>query len=477
VNPRYWFVCVIILVLLLAACGGGSDDEGGLESANNTSVSSNNANTDSVDPNKEEDDASNETLNTSFSNAPSITTNELVIPEVDELEGTLIFVKGDLNSDDLLRGTGGTIYLAKFDGSEPQPVMDRVFASTVTLSPNKHYLLFNASEGRRRYVYSLDIESGEVHQLALLRNQFGFVNSWSPDVEWITLTPFQQGVVVAKLDGTESFELEAGNVLWTTDGQIIHFEIANFFQFNNPDPPELVSMQLIDPSIGEATDVEFEFDPSNTSLGALISNAEAAGFDVAPTFRVTSNFPATFVTEDERIFAVQGVTPQDPDSFFNTPPHCGQWQMSYSSAPNTNPDIFLDILDTALISDIYHEDERIFYERWYFPDCELTEGNLVIALESVIPGEDRQIISEDIYPGVDINLGFLRGNSGRRYAVSPDQQYVAWISGSLESMKTTLNVTHVPSGDTIPILDWLAPDRNAFLATEAFNAVFWVPTP
>lgn len=470
-KPHYWFFSAIILAFLLAACGGGGDDEGGLQSANNTSVS-NSDNQTVIDSN---DDAPEDTLNTSFSNAPLITTNERAIPEVAELDGTVILVQGDMNADHLLRGTGGTIYITQFDGSEPEPIIDRVYAATVTLSPDKRFLVFNASEGRRRYVYSLEIATREVRQLALLSNQFGFVNGWSPDGEWITLTPFQQGVIVTRLDGTSSFELGQGASLWTTDGQVIFFEIDNFFQFNNPNPPELVGMQLVDPSTAEATDVEFEFTTTDTSLGTLIASAEAAGFDVAPTFHFSAHFPATYLTEDERLFNIQGVTPSNTDGFFGTPPHCGQWQMSYAGGSEAGLNIFLDVQDTAFISDIYREAERVFYERWYFPDCHLAEGNLVVALESVIPGEDPQVITDDIYPGVDINLGFLRANSGRRYAVSPDQQYVAWISGSLASNNTKLNVTHIDSGDTITILEWQAANSNSFLATEALNAVFWIP--
>lgn len=150
--------------------------------------------------------------------------------------------------------------------------------------------------------------------------------------------------------------------------------------------------------------------------------------------------------------------------------------MSFAGTSNTEQDLFVDVLDTALISDIYQAEETFFYERWYLRNCDLSDGNLVMALESIVPGEERQVITEDVYATPDVNLGFLRGSAGRRYAVSPDQQYVAWISGSLETSTTRINVTHIASGETITVLEWSASDQNTFLATEALNAIFWVPT-
>lgn len=468
---RYYFITTILCLFLISACGGSDDSkDSGLQGASDATESEA-ARTEPVD----EDVVASSDETSVFANVQTVSANEFSFPSIETLDGQIFFVQGDMNADDLLGGTGGRIYQATFDGATPERMAERVYASTVTLTADKDYLIFNSAEGRRRYVFSLDLATGEVHNLIQLQSQFGILGTTSPDGEWMTMVPFQQGQLLARVDGTESMELGQGALFWTPDNQIIMAYIDNFIQFQNPNPPTLERIEQIDPLTGEAVALEVSFDPADPNLlngGGLYNVLQEADIEVAPNFGIGTNFPGNFLFNEANFIIIQGLTP--PQNALNTPAHCGVWQIGLGPDPNTPSQILVEVADTAFLTDTYFDGTAFYYQRWYFPDCRLAENNLHVDLERVEPGTAPTLVAADLYPGVDINLGFLRANNGRKYAISPDGLFAAWISGSLADRTTAINMTEIASGDTAKVFEWTSSDNNTFLATEAINAIFWV---
>ncbi len=477
---RYFFMLVILAVILVA-CGNNNDDNGGLESVDDTGNTPRSSANQGSSASENVDSQTNLSIenNGLLSNIPPAELNVFEMPPVSDMSGEILFVQGNTRTSGYNEGDAGRIFYASFEGGEPEVVATRVFTTSVIMSPDKQKLAFIRANGIRWYLNILDIQTHEVTELIRLRSQFGNITGWSPDGEWLIVNvpvPVGTGQILVKLDGSESVELGSGVPFWTTDNRIVLMSLQ-IFQ-GTFDPPQVQDVQIYDPATDEWSPISINFDPTSLNIFGgidLVSELNNQSIELAPNFAAFSQygFGAMLFPERDDILMVQGTTPSE--SLSNVPPHCGNWEMAMYAPNGEQTSLFYEVTDTAYISDINYVDGYFYYQRWYFNGCELANSALQVALERQTIDGEVELITDQLYPGEDINLTFMRVNNGTKYSISPDGRYVLWIEGSYDERLTGLRLTDLETGETAELMTWQSDNPNAFLSFEAFTSVFWTP--
>jgi hypothetical protein len=291
--------------------------------------------------------------------------------------------------------------------------------------------------------------------------------------------PVGAGQIVAKLDGTSASTIGPGFVFWAADNQIlmINQEAPNGGVFPGGPPPINASIDLYNPATGERTPVTVDVDLNNntpTLAPSIIAALEAQGFDIV----TQTNFPLQFgggglLQDEEDFLSIVNVSP--PGELFNAPVQCAEWEFSKIPLVGGNTETFFTLTNTAGITDVVERDGTFFYLRWYFTGCTLDLANLRIALEYIEPGiGEAVVITDEVYPGEDLNLNFLRSTNGTKFYVSPDGRYVTWLKGNIDSLTTTIVITDLETQTEAELITWRAANANSFRTSEGFISVVWV---
>jgi hypothetical protein len=461
-RSKFWLFA-LVLVLVIAACGGDDDTGSALEGSGDDDSSSS-----AQDVPVADDNSSNQGVNTDLESVvPG--DNVLTMPAVARLQdsGRLIFVQGTLEDGVASEGDGGKLYLADFNGGEPQELAARVYAPSVMLSPNQDQLVYAAAIGRRWYLYVLDLQTLETTQLLQTSNRFSFVTNWSPDGSYITISSFGPGQVLVALDGSASLEIGGGFTIFTQDNLLLSVGIGGGGQFGGGTFTEPV--RLVDPATMESEDLDITLVPSAGAPG-LIAAMRGAGYELHPN-QTASYFAQVpmYSAETDAMLLVNNVTRN------GSPEICSTYEMILQSVGEENPEAFAQFPNSLLISDVDQVGDTYYFERWFAPDCNLSLDTLSLELLRQRPGQNTEVILEGLYPGDDININFLRARTGRKYFLSPDGTHVAWISGSLSDQSTAINITRLEDGATAQLLTWKSGNTTSFLSQEAFNSIFWIP--
>ena len=466
---------LLISMFILAACGGGDDDEsdGGLEgvSSENTPTT---VNEDSEDAESTGDSDTSDNL---VANIPAIEANIFEMPTIDGLEGRLLFVQGNTKAPNPRDGDAGRLFLANFDGSQPQMLATRVYTTSLTLLPDQSKMFYVAIDGRSWYAYLLDLATLESTQLMRLEGQFGGISGWSPDGRWLTVNnppPVGSGQFLMNTDGSFNYKVGNGGIIWTKDSQFIFMGIQSNSDFNAP--PVFTSIELIDPVTQERTPLDLPInleDLLNIPGNMFFEMLEDAGYGVVSNYATASLNGASMLLPDETTYLnVQALTPNNATT--NSPVFCGQFELSEILLGSSETNTLYEVNNTVTITDIQLHESGYFFQRWFLSNCEYGLDNLNIALEYVASDETAQVITSTLYPGTGVNPSFIRINNGFKYTVSPDGRYVIWIDGSFASITTTLKITDLETNETADLMTWTSSSANNFVIFDAFTSVLWV---
>jgi hypothetical protein len=391
-----------------------------------------------------------------------------VIPEIDQ---RLLVVMGNTDSPSARLGPGGRLFLASFDGSEPVLLAERVSEPSVIVSPDRTKVAYVAVNGRRWYIYHMDLTTRQSVQLYQLADRFGFIVGWSPDGQWLL---FRNGnaAVVSSLDGTIQHPLRGIRAFWLADNQVLGISEGLFFGGNQIDL-SAIEVFVLDPTTGERRPLEIDWSTITLDqfavqrLGQLLADQ---GFTPASNLEGDAGvlgFPFIILDDQETVLVVDG-------NAFNNTNDCDTWSINTLSLTTaTAPMQIYNVENTLSLSDFQQtRDGSYYFVRWFLEDCIPQAENLRSAVVKLYPDGSVETLADDLYPGISTN--FVRISTGHKYSISADERYVVWTSGSLENLTTTIMIKDMVTGTIAPLLTHTTADPNSFLIWEAYNAVFWV---
>jgi len=331
----------------------------------------------------------------------------------------------------------------------------------------------------------LELPSQEVSPLLDIKSPQWIVDSWSPNLDAAVIAADAYYYVDFTAKTSERIaDLTTMAVIWLSDGRIATLDRDQFAFDQNirTYASDMVTLALFDPESHTSAAVEILVD-SQTSLSAnyingLLSTAQleraASPYSMQFDYMETN----TYLSADVQYYATS------PEDQGRAPSACGTWEIKRREYPSDGS----DAVDTLLVmEDVYRltelqafSDGRLLFLAWRMPDCNMTDIPQVSLLE-LTPGtaEPRSLIENGIFPGLSISDWGQRFHGIQpRYALSPDENYVAWLSGGLETVRTALHFTNLASGTTETFLQFDGQDSstNDFLEQIILTGVYWLPT-
>ena len=98
----------------------------------------------------------------------------------------------------------------------------------------------------------------------------------------------------------------------------------------------------------------------------------------------------------------------------------------------------------------------------------------MVSLLHQTPGQEPQIITDNIFSEIDYSRTRLNLGTSGRIVLAADQGRVLWVGGNAEAGESTLNLTDLAAGDTQTLLTEqrgeLSP--NVFAANQMFRAAY-----
>ena len=466
---RYWFLTIIML-MILSACGGDAkeldDSAGGLEGVASSS-------TDETSAKANKNTTSTDTqVYSMIESIPNPTDQDFTMPHLDGLEGQLLFVQGNTDNQSPNLGPGGRMYLASFDGGTPVQLAERVSEPSVMVSPDGTMVGYAAVEGFSWYMYVMDLTTQEPIQLQKLANRFGFIEDWSPNMEWVLFRNNGNRLVV-RVNGTDLQDLGNAFALWTTDNQLLVINVDQFFG-DAQQERTVEQAYLLDPVTQNQTDLgltDMLLTLANFQLNSLEPILAENNVELMPTSHGGAGvfgFPIVLMPDGDTQIWVEGT------QFTNNIEVCYSWALqSAALSDSSEPREIYRAEDTLGLTDFTQTaDGGLIFQRWYLDECHSQPEALRGEIVNITPDGQSEIITDEIYPG--ISTAFLRASTGKKYTLSPDGRYMIWVGGSLESTASGIYLTDLASKQTAELMTWKASDVNRFLIWEAYNAVFWV---
>ena len=422
------FVALALVVLILAACGGGEDDSGvQLQVAETT-----------ADP-------------LAAASQPTLASESADWSAADGLPGGLVFVQGH------------TLYLYPHTGAAgPVAVAGQVDPDTIHLTPGRDSVIYTETSqydfNDPHMIKHVDLTTLEQVSLSETYGNWQIMD-WSPDGEWVLIQVIHRGIDLARLDGTQTYEIartRLAEAFWLTDGTVLVLDES----VSTSDQTRYKSVIRFDPATGESIPLEID-------LNALAGDRTLLDTALADLGVEVVQRPAT--TSDSSVHLLP------PEDYSETnPAACAVWQV-VEQVGDENP--VTDVLyqgDTLYrLSDLQVlPDGSLLFLQWTLEDCRVG-GTPSVTVLHLIPGQSPEIVVEGVFPGVGL-AAVIQGESGR-YAVSPDGRYVAWVNGNAEASVSSLRLVDLRTGQ----LSLLAAANNTgqlsdFIDTQLFSAVYWV---
>lgn len=450
---------ILSLIVVLVACGGGQEAE--VSSANITASRSTPTTVMSSDTQPSPADS----VLAAFG-AP--TADDFTLPLVPELAGTLYFTSGT------------TLYKAAFDGNTATPIITDISAATV--ETNERYLAYTSPGERRLRMVQTDLETQTSVELTTisgkLRQVRGHILGWSPNGEWaLVVDVIGLRWVLVNRDASTSYELGDGaSPFWLADNTLLVVKLdpplgTVLLGLQIAEAQHVIGFDQLDPVTGERT--ELNLSPSimahQGDYIGLLKGLSAAGLALA----YPAELSGYLAQGAEGWWAVR--LPEDVLRFQPRP--CDTWVIDHLGA-GSDPEIVYEATDVVWLSDLTPlDDGTLLFLEWAFVECDI-QGTMTVRLLRLMPSGEVSEVVPSVSPIEDgrNNLNLMVYNQSRRFAVSPDQQYVVWSAGDLESGVAELHLTALNGGGSVTLLA-AGPRRNAndYLDTAMFNTVFWNP--
>lgn len=348
------------------------------------------------------------------------------------LSGRLLYVEDD--------------HLMLWDLTEtaPTPIADQVTPSQIFLSVDQTMAVYHRQLSRSSEVHLFNLSTLES---TLVDATEGFSRrqiwnaSWSPNQEWVLINSSSLDIL-AKIDGSGHVELGRDARIqhqWLADNTILSM-IASF------SPPDFASVTVelaehYDPNTGISTPIDLE--PEYLDYSELYTALNTLGYEMSWSMAIPD--------------VIEGwVINWPPDFDGSRLQLCNTWQITSFDRQT----VAYESPDTAQLSDGQPliSGDFLFLD-WRYPDCVF--GVFAVRLMRLHADGTVSVVGEGVYPGDSQDVRRVSGI--RRYALSPDQQQVAWISGNISKTEGALHITDLATGTT------------ETLTQKPIFSIYWMP--
>jgi hypothetical protein len=377
---------------------------------------------------------------------PLVKTGDLATDALAALDGYLVFQQGT------------SLYSFTEPASQqPRLLAENVYPGSVRRSAAGRHLYFISGPEDDPVLYRLDPRSLESVRL-VADLPAGDLAEWavlsiSPDEEWVVLDVTPTHLTIARLDGSEVYAIPEtpGNYapVWLDDGSVLLVEWEHFGPSSEPDfryvgayryRPGWQTLEQWSFVDNEQPGVDFVLNAPPPWQANLAENstvmrvARNQGFQALPPaggFQSTG-FPLFGQIVPHRDF--EG--PATP---------CLDWQIIQRYTP---ANVLYIAEGVFMLTDLQPlPDNAMLFLEWRLPGC--TIGYPEIALKRLEENGTVQTVIEGIFPGLD---PAEPDPSIQRYRLTPDAEAVIWLGGHPERGQSSLNVTHLSSGETVTLV-------------------------
>ena len=438
-------IVALLMIAMLAGACGGEDSAPQLSSGSTNPISA--------------------TTNDTIAATPPTPTANI------DFDGTLVFVQGR------------ELWLLEAGLTEPRLLTDNIIPEQVFLSPDARHVVFStkdaelarairSNDSNTTYVFSANLAGSDHIYLTHFSLQFWQIGGWSPDSEWVAIRSAAIPYTLHKLDGSARYEDAFPSnsfQFWLENGDVAVFAYntrgsgqAMIFDFH--------SAYTLDMETGQHLPLDVDFAALNSSNEAtvpLFEQIEAlldeAGLAVIP--RPERNTMPYLALAERNLDSLE----------FSGGHPCDTWLLG------TYDDIgwqtFHTTYDTYRLDSITPlNDGLVLFVQWQLPDCRI--GTPHGTLMRLAPDGNVQAVVEGVFGGAGLSSSNNPFEETHIYAVAPDGQQLAWISGSTETWQTSLNLMNLADQTTAPLYQANIAAESGDSVVPFITAVFWLdPEP
>lgn len=347
---------------------------------------------------------------------------------------------------------------ARFDGEPATLIHTDMTPFTVEALPNRRVAFIGRQSdgGRRDSAYVFNLDSNEFEAEYPL-DASGAIIGWSDDGQWLTIGEFQNNsqAIVVSADG--SFRSEAitygFDMAWLTDNTAI-------FMARDPDDgSSAYALRHYDPTTDTFTDLDIPItEDFNLTVATYEVELADLGYIISDHYLLFDRFDEN---ETERWFL-----PLPEALAANNQAVCATWDITRLNREDGTTDVVRQVQDTHRLSDLnLLPDGSALVIRWFRDDCTLSNA-LEAELLRISPDGDSTVVLDNIL--VDTN-SIQNFGQERRYTVSPDGQFVVWVSQEGSTLQNpAVDMIDLATGSRLRLFTREAMDRTVI------RSVTWV---
>ncbi len=312
-------------------------------------------------------------------------------------------------------------------------------------SPTNKWVIFQQIGQTNVGLFMLNPRTLEVVQFDTLRTKHLFVVLWSPDENWFIYQVISQGV--------QAFNPETGTLR-----SLEHPTADTEYAWLGADQVIIIDVRRTQSSVSynEVTVVNL-FTEVESSLDIDLESFQNNSID----FNIRlQQLGATITSVPFRAWPLSAESDQ----------LCNQWAI-YD--PLADEPVYQAVA-LYKITDLFLDTNRtLWFLEWILPDCDISEQPIV-KLKTLNIDLDVVTIAESVFPGVSIGERPLADPTSR-YSLSPDQNFVAWITGSIQDERSAIVITDLSTGEEQVVLSESDPiNPSAFITELMYYEVIWL---
>ncbi len=393
----------------------------------------------------------------------------MALPTMEGLPGRFVFATSD------------NVYLAGFDGTPATLIAESVLGALVSVSPDGRYVAYSPGTAvqvgsmnttRNSHVLRLTnlatIDTDEYIPEQIVPRAL-MVLGWMPDQETvIAWDRTARAAVLLGPDGSAKVPVNMMALGWTDTGELI---IADQKPGTEDQSEPVGTYFRVDPATLEAEPLDF----------TLTATTDWDFFNLEPEFLAQGvTFADTFTELDRTLVREDGarvLIPYPPEMLRQGVYLCGTWEIVQRTPDDSAAQVTLTTLaDTTYLSDLRQlPDGSLLFLRWWIAGCDIM-GDMHLDLMHLLPGADTpETLAEGLDPGGQGSFNEISSLSvvrGRKYDVSPDGRYAAWISGGRQTGTSAIQIADLDTGTQATVLQMqVSPQSGA----GSIESLFWVP--
>ncbi len=362
-----------------------------------------------------------------------------------------------VSNDGLLIVQGTSLHYYSFQTQAITGIADNIDIETLYAAPEINMVLYSPLETREiRYVNLQNLD-----QRTLIEETDTGSNHWavierSLDDEWLVLQVSGELILISA-DAEEIYtalEWSSVALTWLSDNSLL------MLGANRGQPTyDVFSMSLKET-------VSLDIEPEALREDQSIMDRELSTLDVS--------FP-------EQSFQQERLYIHYPDALNNQADMmpCGLWEIRGSFDDSRNTDTLYAEYDVYEFADVHlMPDQSILFLQSKIQNCSIELP--VVEILWVTNGQTR-VLARNVFPGNTLGRNYdeiHQNNNTGRLTVSPDGNFVAWVSGDLDAGYSSVSFMDLNNSE-YPLFTLLETtiDRNnlnKFIDEQIYYKVYWV---